>query len=426
MTIIAQRYNGTEWVNETFSGGGGGSSNHASLTNLDWTLSAHEGTVDTLAGFDSTGVPIEYTESDYFLVDGTRAMTNDLEMGTNDINDVDDIDAQTGHIDAVHSDNVYTEELDVDTTANIGTLNLTTDLGVNDGGTGQSTEQLAINALTAVAGATNEYVLTKDTSTGNAIFKEAAGGDVEGTAVLSTGETITKYLRADGDGTSSWQVVTHPATGANTALSNLTTTSINQSLIPSSNEGQDLGTPTTRWDDIYCDDLTCDDKVTCGRLDVENHGNFQKDIEVNDEITCEKITAQDTDPETCEYEAVTRQTVIDRYKILCAVGKTSAVQFLNIDTELMELYYVYKGEFRDMMGNLLHTVPIQQNEDVKIRYYTDSMIGEIKQRLKGSYPKYRKNPLYIFNAKTGLFEDRKDRNIIISKEEGLTLINDKI
>lgn len=58
-----------------------------------------------------------------------------------------------------------------------------TDLGITEipvpitqGGTGASTAQAAIDALTAVSGATNEYVLTKDTVTGNAIFKEAAGG----------------------------------------------------------------------------------------------------------------------------------------------------------------------------------------------------------------------------------------------------------
>jgi len=50
-----------------------------------------------------------------------------------------------------------------------------TDVGIAYGGTGQSTAQAAINALTAVAGATNEYVLTKDTATGNAIWKVAAG-----------------------------------------------------------------------------------------------------------------------------------------------------------------------------------------------------------------------------------------------------------
>jgi hypothetical protein len=47
---------------------------------------------------------------------------------------------------------------------------------IANGGTGQTTAQNAINALTAVAGATNEHVLTKDTATGNAIFKAATGG----------------------------------------------------------------------------------------------------------------------------------------------------------------------------------------------------------------------------------------------------------
>jgi hypothetical protein len=38
------------------------------------------------------------------------------------------------------------------------------------------------------------------------------GGPVEGTSVSSTGEAVTKYLRADGDDTSSWQLVTPEGT----------------------------------------------------------------------------------------------------------------------------------------------------------------------------------------------------------------------
>jgi len=49
---------------------------------------------------------------------------------------------------------------------------------IADGGSGQVTAQAAIDALTAVAGATNEHVLTKDTGTGSATFKAAAGGGV--------------------------------------------------------------------------------------------------------------------------------------------------------------------------------------------------------------------------------------------------------
>ena len=52
---------------------------------------------------------------------------------------------------------------------------LVTDITIAQGGTGQSTAQAAIDALSQVSGATNEYVLTKDTGTGNAKWKAATG-----------------------------------------------------------------------------------------------------------------------------------------------------------------------------------------------------------------------------------------------------------
>ena len=58
-----------------------------------------------------------------------------------------------------------------------GTQAFTTITGtvpINQGGSGATTAQDAINALTQVSGATNEYVLTKDTSTGNATWKVAS------------------------------------------------------------------------------------------------------------------------------------------------------------------------------------------------------------------------------------------------------------
>jgi hypothetical protein len=55
-----------------------------------------------------------------------------------------------------------------------GTWNGTT-IAIANGGTGQTTAQAAIDALTQVSSATNEHVLTKDTATGNATWKEAAG-----------------------------------------------------------------------------------------------------------------------------------------------------------------------------------------------------------------------------------------------------------
>lgn len=65
-------------------------------------------------------------------------------------------------------------------------------LPITHGGTGQKNAQDAINALTQVSAATNEYVLTKDTTTGDAIWKAAAGGG-GGSSTLSglTDTTIT-------------------------------------------------------------------------------------------------------------------------------------------------------------------------------------------------------------------------------------------
>jgi hypothetical protein len=57
-----------------------------------------------------------------------------------------------------------------------GSISGITDLAIVDGGTGASTAQNAINALTQVSAATNEHVLTKDTATGNATWKAAPSG----------------------------------------------------------------------------------------------------------------------------------------------------------------------------------------------------------------------------------------------------------
>lgn len=49
-------------------------------------------------------------------------------------------------------------------------------LSLGAGGTGQTTAQAAIDALTGAAGAGNEYVFTRDTATGHAMFKPPVGG----------------------------------------------------------------------------------------------------------------------------------------------------------------------------------------------------------------------------------------------------------
>lgn len=82
--------------------------------------------------------------------------------------------------------------------------NVTGILAIANGGTSADSAQGAINALTQAAGAGNEYVLTKDTASGNAIFKAAAAG-------LFTNSAGTTYLTTTAD------LLVH---GASTAITN--------------------------------------------------------------------------------------------------------------------------------------------------------------------------------------------------------------
>mgnify|MGYP003111819937 CR=1 FL=1 len=77
---------------------------------------------------------------------------------------------------------------------NLGASNIQGTLAIGDGGTGQTTQQGAIDALTAVSGATAGHVLTKDGS-GNATFQPSVD-----TKVTLTGTTVgglATYASAD-------------------------------------------------------------------------------------------------------------------------------------------------------------------------------------------------------------------------------------
>lgn len=99
-----------------------------------------------------------------------------------------------------------------------------TDVGIGYGGTGQSTAQAAIDALSAVSGATNEHVLTKDTGSGNAIWKAAVGGGVAAHAILdgsvhtdSVADGVTRGSLIYGNATPNWDELV--VGGDNTFLS---------------------------------------------------------------------------------------------------------------------------------------------------------------------------------------------------------------
>lgn len=92
-------------------------------------------------------------------------------------------------------------------------------------------------------------------------------GSTSGTLDLKAAAATTTYslvwpsaqggastlLSNDGAGNLSW--VAAPLTGANTSLSNLTATAINQSLVPNGNRTLNLGSGTDLWNNVYAGQL---------------------------------------------------------------------------------------------------------------------------------------------------------------------------
>lgn len=77
--------------------------------------------------------------------------------------------------------------------------NVSGTVAIANGGTGQTTAQAAIDALTQVSGATNEHVLTKDTATGNAVWKAASGGGYTNLTSF-VDQTAWRLFYSNGDG----------------------------------------------------------------------------------------------------------------------------------------------------------------------------------------------------------------------------------
>jgi hypothetical protein len=146
-----------------------------------------------------TGAP---TDADYLVGTANATLSAEIVVGTTPGGELGGTWASPT-VDATHSGSAHHAAVTVSGTPDYITLSgqdivrgsvdlaadVTGTLPIANGGTGQTTAQAAIDALTAVAGATNEHVLTKDTATGNAVFKAAAGGG--GHAIEENGTPVT-------------------------------------------------------------------------------------------------------------------------------------------------------------------------------------------------------------------------------------------
>lgn len=158
------------------------------------------------------GLPQASGITDSYVTGATLNSTT-LELGRNQglsavTADLSSIDGTVTRVDGVGSVNGLTLGGSITTNGDLtlgGTLAINnddwsgTDLSIVNGGTGQGTAQNAINSLSQVSSATNEHVLTKDTSTGNATWKAGGGADTNSYVTGATLNSTTLELeRNDG------------------------------------------------------------------------------------------------------------------------------------------------------------------------------------------------------------------------------------
>lgn len=158
----------------TGSGGGGGTTDHTLLSNLDWISSGHTGTGDTVAGFDGAGVP------------------NYLTIGT-------DIQAYDGDLDAISAlVGTGIARRTGASTWTVGTaVNLTTEvsgsLPVANGGTGGTTQTTARTGI-AAAPASAEFLCLSGSAELTNEKTLAAGTLLDGTTVGSVHTLDVAFL----------------------------------------------------------------------------------------------------------------------------------------------------------------------------------------------------------------------------------------
>jgi hypothetical protein len=153
-------------------------------------------------------------------------------------------------------------------------------------------------------------------------------------------------------------------------------------------------------------------------------GYGQKDFSVESGLVhvYGKLTVDgDFDPKTLELELQERNGVIDRYEKYVTLGKKSGVVYINSETKQIEIYYPYVGVIKNMLGETIYTLPsIRINNNYENYYVFDTLTGQVVEKQRAIYDKYRIKEGVEFNSTTGQFIDRTTEEII-PREQAIEL-----
>ena len=240
------------------SGGGGGITSINGNTTAAQTIAAGAG-ISVVSGggtttITNTGSVGNFANRQLSNLSGTTAVNLDLNMGNNSIR-------QTGDITPLNDQNnniggtglaynqVFTEYV-IDTT---GGAFVDLSGGLTAARLGSNTAEVR------VLGAGHTEILNSDLQVGNDKFHVDGNGNITKinnvvTSWPASQGSSSTFLENDGSGNLSWASAGGGG-GANTSLSNLITTSINEDLTPDGNLTRNLGTSTLSWNSLYVNDI---------------------------------------------------------------------------------------------------------------------------------------------------------------------------
>jgi len=176
------------------------------------------------------------------------------------------------------------------------------------------------------------------------------------------------------------------------------------------------GATAVNWHSIYLADATANSPTSSYAIYSAGGNSY-----FAGEISVDKLEVRDSDPRTVEFEFEERDKVIERYEKYVTPDKKSGVVYINSETKQIEVYYPFEGVIRNIPGETIFTLPsIRINNNYETYYVLDRLTGQVVEKQRAIYDKYRIKDGIKFDHATGKFIDNITKEII-PKEKAIEL-----
>jgi len=278
------------------------------------------------------------------------------------------------------------------------------------GCTATGTKAVALGALTEASGAYSTAMGYDTTASG--AYSTAMGKDTIAGGMYSTAMGLD--AKAEGEGSAALGYYTTASGEYSLAAGFISYASGDYSIAMGKGVGASPADYTTAIGKEFTNSVANSFAVGYGQKDFSVKSG---DVHVYGKLTVEG----DFDPKTLELQLQERNSVIERYEKYVTPDKKSGVVYINTETKQIEVYYPYEGVIRNIQGQIIYSLPsIRINNDYETYYVFDTLTGQVVEKQRAVYDKYRIKEGIEFDSSTGQFINKTTEQII-TKEEAIEL-----